>query len=116
MLDKLFGNAREHASGDGPIRVAIRARDGTACVTVENDGELLPPDRRLLFEPFVPGGKGDVAEHLGIGLYVARTIAHRHGGDIVADDLGDGRGVAFEVRLPLADAARPGTAQSSSQR
>ena len=38
---------------------------------------------------------------MGIGLAISRTIAQSHGGDLLVDPGGDGRGARFVVRLPL---------------
>ncbi len=37
--------------------------------------------------------------HLGLGLYIVRMIAEYHGGRITAQNLGDGSGVVFSLRL-----------------
>ena len=39
------------------------------------------------------------APHLGLGLYVVRLVAERHGGIASARNLDDGSGVAFSLRL-----------------
>ena len=39
------------------------------------------------------------APHLGLGLYVVRLVAERHGGHASARNLEDGSGVAFTLRL-----------------
>ena len=39
--------------------------------------------------------------HLGLGLTIVRLIAEFHRGTISADNLPDGSGVAFRVRLPV---------------
>jgi signal transduction histidine kinase len=41
---------------------------------------------------------GDVP-HLGLGLYVVRLVAERHGGSVSARNLEDGSGVAFTLTL-----------------
>jgi signal transduction histidine kinase len=39
------------------------------------------------------------APHLGLGLYVVRLVAERHGGSVSARNLDDGGGVAFTLTL-----------------
>src|SRR5260370_1153299 len=36
----------------------------------------------------------------GLGLFIVRSIARRHGGDVYAESEGEGRGSPFTVRLP----------------
>jgi signal transduction histidine kinase len=43
--------------------------------------------------------KGGERPHLGLGLYVVRTVAERHGGKAEASNLD--QGVRFRVCLPL---------------
>ena len=41
---------------------------------------------------------------LGLGLSIARYLVELHGGEILVESEGDGRGAAFTVSLPLAPA------------
>jgi signal transduction histidine kinase len=36
----------------------------------------------------------------GLGLFIVRSVARRHGGDAFADSEGEGRGSTFTIRLP----------------
>ena len=42
----------------------------------------------------------DGAVHLGFGLHVVKLVAAAHGGGAEADNLEDGSGVVFRLRLP----------------
>jgi len=99
LLDKLLGNALEHSPEDGEIRVELRGvSDGWVELAVENDGDTLPKDKERIFEAFVSSQKS--TDNLGLGLFVAQSIAHNHGGRIRAEDLAEGGGARFLVRLP----------------
>ena len=41
----------------------------------------------------------------GIGLFLVRTIARQHGGDITAFSPGQNKGTTFTLTLPLANGA-----------
>jgi signal transduction histidine kinase len=69
-------------------------------LTLENEGDALPEDKDRSFEAFVTSEKS--TDNLGLGLFVAQSIALNHGGDIVAEDLPRDRGARFVVRLPEA--------------
>ena len=102
-LDKLLDNALSFTPPDGWLRLALRAIDGGAEIELANQGPPLPAAMQgRLFDSLVslrdkasPGG----APHLGLGLYVVRLVAERHGGTVAARNLDDGDGVAFSLRL-----------------
>lgn len=105
MLDKLVANAVEFAE-DGAVEVAVRRVDDGVELTVGNEGPPLPPGmEERLFDSMVSvrkGGDSDVP-HLGLGLYIVRTIAQFHGGSVHAANRPDGTGVVVGVTLPAAD-------------
>lgn len=105
MIDKLVANARDFTPADGRIRIRLdNAQDGYA-LRVANDGPPLPDHMAgKLFESMVSirEGKSDKEPHLGLGLYIVRLIAEFHGGKVSANNLPDGSGVEFSVRLPRA--------------
>jgi signal transduction histidine kinase len=76
----LLDNAVKYVPEKGRVVVKFDASPTLATVTVEDSGPGVPPDLRL-FEPFVRGTRS--AEGHGLGLALARTIARRHGGDVV---------------------------------
>ncbi|BFI94862.1 MAG: proteobacterial dedicated sortase system histidine kinase [Rhodanobacter sp.] len=102
-LDKLFDNALSFTPPDGWLQLSLRAIDGGAEIELSNQGPLLPAAMQgRLFDSLVSlrdkATPGD-APHLGLGLYVVRLVAERHGGIASARNLDDGNGVAFSLRL-----------------
>ncbi|MGN2245392.1 ATP-binding protein [Frateuria sp. GZRR35] len=102
-LDKLLDNALSFTPVDGWLRLVLSACDDGAEITLANQGPPLPAAMQArLFDSLVslrdkatPGE----APHLGLGLYVVRLVAERHGGHASARNLEDGSGVAFTLRL-----------------
>ncbi len=102
-LDKLLDNALSFTPPDGWLRLALRATPDGAEIELANQGPPLPAAMQgRLFDSLVslrdkatPGG----VPHLGLGLYVVRLVAERHGGIASARNLDDGSGVAFTLRL-----------------
>jgi signal transduction histidine kinase len=108
LLEKLINNAIEHGSPGLPIQVHLQAREGWCQLTVQDLGDALPPDTERLFEPFCsikPRQATAADSNLGLGLFVARTIARYHGGTLKAQPLQDPAtgmaGAAFTAELPL---------------
>ena len=102
-LDKLLDNALSFTPADGWLRLALIAREDGAEITLANQGPPLPAAMQArLFDSLVSlrdkATPGD-APHLGLGLYVVRLVAERHGGSASAGNLEDGSGVAFTLRL-----------------
>jgi len=102
-LDKLFDNALSFTPADGWLRLSLRPLDDGAEIELANQGAPLPAAMQgRLFDSLVSlrdkATPGD-APHLGLGLYVVRLVAERHGGEARARNLDDGSGVAFSLRL-----------------
>jgi len=95
VVSNLVRNGLEH--GHGPVTVKLRPAPGGWHLTVENDGDDVPPSlRERLFEPFVRGRTG--GQGLGLGLFLVRRLVEAHGGSIAFHHQ-SGR-VAFIVFLP----------------
>jgi dedicated sortase system histidine kinase len=102
-LDKLLDNALSFTPEAGWLRLTLRDVDGSPEIELANQGPLLPAAMQgRLFDSLVSlrdkSTPGD-APHLGLGLYVVRLVAERHGGVASASNLDDGSGVAFSLRL-----------------
>ncbi|UXI68861.1 ATP-binding protein [Tahibacter amnicola] len=102
-LDKLFDNARSFTPEHGWIRIGLEPDATGMVLSVANQGPLLPAAMHgRLFDSLVSlrdgAGRGDVP-HLGLGLYVVRLVAERHGGKASAHNLPGGDGVEFVLHL-----------------
>lgn len=107
LLDKIIDNAVDFHWPGSPIRVSLDVLRDSIEITVANRGPLLPPDiEKSLFDSMVSQrvATRDNRLHFGLGLYVVRVIAERHGGSARASNLADGSGVSVTVSLPLAPA------------
>lgn len=115
MFQKLFDNAVAHGDRAWPLRVTLGAQDGHAVISIANRGDALPEPVDSVFDAFTSSKRERSASmHLGLGLYVARTIITSHRGTISAQRLDNPSGAAFTLRLPLAPPA--GEPHDSTQR
>jgi signal transduction histidine kinase len=95
----LVENAVKYAAG---ARVLVRRGEGCSEVIVDDDGPGIPAEQ--LEEVFLPFNRLDPARGretggVGLGLSVARSIAHGHGGEVVLANR-EGGGLRATLRLP----------------
>jgi signal transduction histidine kinase len=99
LLDNLLDNARRYA--DDVIEVEVRREGESAVLAVADDGPgIRPADQEWAFEEFT---RLDTAcarriGGAGLGLSIARGIAHAHDGTILIED--SPRGARFVLRIP----------------
>ncbi|MBT9292010.1 two-component system sensor histidine kinase NtrB [Prosthecodimorpha staleyi] len=80
------------------LRVSTRTDGNVASVEIQDSGPGIPGDvAQNLFRAFSTSKRTG----LGLGLAISRTIAQNHGGDLVVDPGGEGRGARFILSLPL---------------
>jgi signal transduction histidine kinase len=108
LAQNLVDNAIRHNQPGGFVRVTSRSRpDGTAELEVVNSGRVIPPyDLPGLFEPFrrLDDERLVTAKGAGLGLSIVRSVAHAHGGDVVAIPR-PGGGLIVTVTLPAENRA-----------
>ena len=97
VLRNLIDNALAVIQPTGRIDVHLQRRNGYVQAGVADDGPGVPEhERQRIFERFVrldPSKPGH-----GLGLAIARRIAHQHHGDLTCDPTPSG--ASFTLRLP----------------
>jgi signal transduction histidine kinase len=104
----LLDNAVKYSPGHGTVRVEVRRDDGSAALTVRDQGPGVPAEQvPHLFTRFFRGDPARPrAEGSGLGLAIARAGAEAHGGAL--DYAGDAGGAAFRLVLPAGGAHAAG--------
>jgi signal transduction histidine kinase len=101
VLDNLIGNAVAFTPEGGQITVELGEANGQPQVSIRDNGPGIPTaDLPHIFEPFYRGSRDGESGHAGLGLAIARRIMSLQGGDIRAENSGDG-GACFSIRLPV---------------
>ena len=104
MLDKLVENAVDFSPVDSCIKITLTCTRKEAELSVANEGSELDSEMmNQIFDSMVSlrDSKGD-SGHMGLGLYVVRTITEFHKGMVKAQNRADGiSGTIFSVTLPL---------------
>jgi two-component system, OmpR family, sensor kinase len=102
-ITNLLSNAIKHAPTGSAIDVRGEPDASTVRITVRDHGPGFPPkEAERLFEKYyrsvveresgIPG--------TGLGLFIVKTVAERHGGSVAAR-VAPGGGAEFELSLPL---------------
>lgn len=98
-LDNLIGNALRYGK---LVRVGVSWRQRVATITIDDDGPGIPPEsREEVFRPFfrLDPSRNAATGGVGLGLSIARDIAHGHGGEIDLQDSPMG-GLRVALTLP----------------
>jgi signal transduction histidine kinase len=100
-FSNLIGNALDHGSSGGRVRVVIDGLDAyKVVVQVTNQGAISDSMMRVLFDPF-QRAQTRVTERkngLGLGLFIVREIAAAHNGTISVTS--EANEVMFTLMLP----------------
>jgi signal transduction histidine kinase len=103
-LSNLIDNAIKYS--DQEIRIAVEVSDETkerVAIKVRDQGVGIPPAQlKRIFKRFyrVPGQVMARVKGTGLGLFIVQSIIERHGGKVMAESEGEGRGSTFTIQLP----------------
>ena len=100
VVRNIVDNARRHARST--VTVSLAEIDGTARLTIDDDGPGIAPERRAdVFDRFtrLDESRTGASGHAGLGLAIVHDIVARHRGTVTVDDA-PGGGARFVVTLP----------------
>lgn len=97
-VQNILGNAFRYTKDF--LQVTTDIDDKIFCLKIINDGEMpLATDIDEIFERFYTESYSDSQGHLGLGLFIAKTIIHSMEGSLTAY-ISEGR-ITFEIQIPL---------------
>jgi signal transduction histidine kinase len=106
VLNNLVENAIRYTPEGGSVRVTTEVTQNRAYVHVRDTGiGIAPEDRGNIFERFyrAPNAITKQNNGNGLGLYIARTVAKDHGGDLGFRANDADLGTTFTLSLPLSE-------------
>jgi PAS domain S-box-containing protein len=99
ILSNLLSNALKYATGTEPLEVHVRADREAVELTVVDHGPGIPPEEAArVFERFERLDRTHRQAGTGLGLYIARELAHAMNGTLTLADTPE-RGATFSLRL-----------------
>lgn len=102
VVGNLLGNAVRYG---GAAEVAVNVHAGQVQVAIDDRGPGIPAGQlETVFQPFyrVDNSRSKQTGGTGLGLYIARDLAQRHGGQVTLVNRSGG-GLRAMLTLPLAD-------------
>lgn len=103
LFANLLENALQYTPAGGSVQITSKIRDRDVIISIVDTGIGIAPEHiPQIFDRF---WRADTARSYriggaGLGLAIAQSIAHTHGGEITASSQ-IGVGSCFQVRLPL---------------
>lgn len=105
-VSNLIDNAVKYSGAEVQVAVETVTIDAnTVAVRVRDRGTGIPKtELKQIFKRFhrVAGAAAARTPGTGLGLYIVRSVAKRHGGKAWAESEGPGRGSTFVLQLPVA--------------
>ena len=104
-VSNLIDNAVKYSGKEVKVLVQTASEHGFVSVRVTDHGAGIPKQELTrVFKRFyrVPGPLASRVKGTGLGLYIVRAVAKRHGGRVWAESEGTGRGSTFVLQLPVA--------------
>jgi signal transduction histidine kinase len=102
----LLDNAVKYSQGEVKIRVELDAlHNNRVAVRVTDSGVgISSAELKRIFKRFyrIPPSVAVRTKGSGLGLFIVRSVAKKHGGKAFAESAGEGQGSTFTLQLPSA--------------
>jgi signal transduction histidine kinase/HAMP domain-containing protein len=115
IIDNLINNALTYSAGRPWVRLTVATEGGPALI-IEDRGVGIPRDKQAkIFERFFRIDDPGLGPQpgTGLGLFISRELAERHGGSLTLESSEVGKGSTFVLRLPPTSGAHAGALVSS---
>ncbi|HME33845.1 MAG TPA: HAMP domain-containing sensor histidine kinase [Candidatus Sulfotelmatobacter sp.] len=103
-VSNVLDNAVKYSGESVDVRVRLEAPDEKRIVLrVQDQGVGIPPDdMKRIFKRFYRVTHRSVAhvKGTGLGLFIVKAIAQKHGGKVFAESAGEGHGTTIVLELP----------------
>ncbi|HUE02143.1 MAG TPA: HAMP domain-containing sensor histidine kinase [Bryobacteraceae bacterium] len=104
-VSNLIDNAVKYSGSEVKVTVETARVDGNyvALRVTDHGPGIEKAELKRIFKRFyrVPGALATRVKGTGLGLYIVRSVAKRHGGRAWAESEGPGHGATFVLQLPI---------------
>jgi two-component system sensor histidine kinase SenX3 len=105
-VTNLIDNAVKYSAAQVNVTVETAILDGRFVIlrVIDQGPGIAKSELNRVFRRFyrVPGPLASRIKGTGLGLYIVRSVAKRHGGRVWAESEGPGHGSTFALQLPIA--------------
>jgi signal transduction histidine kinase len=102
-ITNLVDNAIKYTPNGGKIVIGVKRHDDTIRISVQDSGlGISQENQKLLFERHrrIPREEHKRIKGSGLGLFIVRSVAQRHGGDAWVEST-EGKGSVFYISIPI---------------
>jgi len=101
VITNLIDNAVKYSPTDGQVDIGAHAENGYVTIEIRDRGPGVAPEHQnLIFEKFGRVSGEHAKPGTGLGLFIARSIAHAHGGTLEVRSAPE-QGTTFTLVLPV---------------
>lgn len=102
-ISNLIDNAVKYSGEGARVHVESKLEGRYVSVAVRDNGMGIPSGelRRIFRRFYRASGAAARAKGTGLGLFIVRSVAKRHGGSAWAESAGLGQGSTFVLQLPV---------------
>lgn len=106
IIANMLSNGAKYAPQGAPIQIESVLTEHHAGFRILNDGRIAPDEHGHLFDRYFRGSNAREKGGVGIGLYMARSLAQMQGGDLYFEETSSQQ-IAFTLILPRTGERRP---------